>query len=382
VVQRQGDVEIGMREGSGGEWSSAVGAGRSADAGGDVREQQGGRGGAVDPPVPDGVAHVIGPEWEEPHPVLLSWRSNVGAPVLANRAPPLDEVPPRVDVLSWNLAIGLARLEEVVALVRRRAATAQAGDAPLVILAQEAYRADATIPSLLRGVHHGGAVRHSPFRGDILEFAAAAGLSVFYAPSMRNGPARSDRGNAILASRALGPSYAFSLPFLRQRRVALASELQGVPGLGFVSTHFENRARLALGFRSAIGFGASRAEQAEALGRRILATEGGDVVLGGDLNTPRGTRDPAYRSLVRAGFQPPAQRVPWRHTFHGFLRLPLDHVLVHVGGGRIRAVEVERIDENPTDRGWRIFGSDHHPLLATVHLNPQGPAQVAGAADT
>jgi endonuclease/exonuclease/phosphatase family metal-dependent hydrolase len=323
-----------------------------------------------------GVGAGMPAEWDEPHPVLLSWRSNVGAPVLVNHAPPLPGPPSRMDVLSWNLAIGVARLGEVIELVRERAARGAAGDAPpLVVLAQEAYRADTSIPPLAKGAFHGGPVHRSHLRMDIVEFAASAGLSICYAPSMRNGPARSDRGNAVLATHALGTSFAFSLPFLRQRRVAIASELEGLPGLGFVSAHFENRGRLALGVRSAIGLGTTRAQQAESLGRRIIATEGGDVVLGGDLNTALGTKDPAYQSLIRAGFRPPVQRVRWGHTYHGLLRLPLDHILFHSHAGRIRSVEVERLDEHRNDRGRRIFGSDHHPLLARLYLEEAHTAE-------
>jgi hypothetical protein len=31
---------------------------------------------------------------------------------------------------------------------------------------------------------------------------------------------------------------------------------------------------------------------------------------------------------------------------------------------------VHRLDEHPRDRGARVFGSDHHPLLARIDLHP------------
>src|SRR6185312_4199860 len=71
---------------------------------------------------------------------LEAWRANVGAPVALDLAP--VGVPGAVTslaVLSWNLWIGRGRLEEVVARVR------DTTDAPLLVLAQEAYRADASV---------------------------------------------------------------------------------------------------------------------------------------------------------------------------------------------------------------------------------------------
>jgi endonuclease/exonuclease/phosphatase family metal-dependent hydrolase len=307
--------------------------------------------------------------WEEPHPVLLPWRQNVGAPVILELAPPLAAPPPSLEVLCWNLAIGAARLGELLERLRSEVpgGIGTRADRPLVILAQEAYRADETVPPLPVGAFHGGSARGSNL-SDVVALAREHGMSLRYVPSMRNGAARSDRGNAILASCAIASTHAFSLPFLRQRRMAVAVELEGIPKLALVSAHFENRSRLALGLRSALGFGSSRAEQAEALGRRIIAAEGGDVLLGADLNTPRGDRDPAYTHLLRAGFRAATRQGNWSHTYHGLLRLPLDHVLFHSGGGPVRSVRVRRIDEHPGDRPRRIFGSDHHPLLATVEL--------------
>jgi hypothetical protein len=40
---------------------------------------------------------------------------------------------------------------------------------------------------------------------------------------------------------------------------------------------------------------------------------------------------------------------------------------------RIRSVRVVRLDEQPGDRGKRVFGSDHHPLLARVELGNGAP---------
>jgi hypothetical protein len=37
---------------------------------------------------------------------------------------------------------------------------------------------------------------------------------------------------------------------------------------------------------------------------------------------------------------------------------------------RIARAEVVRLDERGDDRSRRVFGSDHHPLLARFDLNP------------
>jgi endonuclease/exonuclease/phosphatase family metal-dependent hydrolase len=64
----------------------------------------------------------------------------------------------------------------------------------------------------------------------------------------------------------------------------------------------------------------------------------------------------------------PPETPRWSHTFHGMPRLVLDYVLVRDRAGHIARAPVERLDEDPRDRGPTVFGSDHHPLLARVEL--------------
>lgn len=298
-----------------------------------------------------------------PHPELERWRENVGEPVALDLAPPLAEPVEQLHVVCWNLAIGAARLDELLARLR-----AEAGDVPLLILAQEAFRADASVPPRVAGRFHGGRIRPGT-RTDIVEFAADHGLSLRYTPSMRNGADRSDRGNAILATVALRGAHTVCLPHVRQRRVAVGAELDEVPGVGFISAHLDTGGGLRNRERASLRFGSGRAAQAAGLARELLSRADGDVLLGADLNAPFGERDPAFRALVRAGFSPARRRGAWGHTFHRPLRLPLDHVLHRSSGGPIREVEVSRIDEHPMDRGARVYGSDHHPLFARVVLD-------------
>ena len=76
---------------------------------------------------------------------LEAWRANVGAPVALDLAPTCQWASGCLAVLSWNLWIGRGRLDEVVAGVR------DAVDAPLVVLVQEAYRMDESVPARAAG---------------------------------------------------------------------------------------------------------------------------------------------------------------------------------------------------------------------------------------
>jgi hypothetical protein len=52
----------------------------------------------------------------------------------------------------------------------------------------------------------------------------------------------------------------------------------------------------------------------------------------------------------------------------------LDYLLVRDRSGTVASADVERLDEDPSDRGPTVFGSDHHPLLARIALRPAGAA--------
>jgi endonuclease/exonuclease/phosphatase family metal-dependent hydrolase len=96
------------------------------------------------------------------------------------------------------------------------------------------------------------------------------------------------------------------------------------------------------------------------------------AIMGADLNLGRGRYEPAWRLLLEAGFTfgVPASAPAWRHTFHALPRLVLDYILVRDRSGLFVAAKIHRLDEHPDDRGARVFGSDHHPLLARIDLQP------------
>jgi endonuclease/exonuclease/phosphatase family metal-dependent hydrolase len=304
-------------------------------------------------------------------PELYWWRGNVGEPVRLDLAPPAAAGVCGLDLLCWNLAIGEARLVELLHQLQEGRFGGAGTDPrrPLVVLGQEAFRADSSVPATAVGRFHGGRIRKAQ-RTDIADVARECGFSLRYAPSMRNGRDRSDRGNAILANVAIANAHAFSLPYVRQHRVAVAAELAGLPRLTLVSAHLDTGGRLRGATPPSFAFGAGRAAQAANLARRMVAADAqGGIIVGADLNTPLGMRDPAFLALVRAGFTPASRKGSWRHTFHGPIRFLLDHVLFYPAARRIRSAEVMRLDEHPADRGARIFGSDHHPLLVRATLN-------------
>lgn len=300
---------------------------------------------------------------------LEHWRRNVGAPVALDLTPsrPHGNIAERaLIVLSWNVWIGRGRLLELVQRIRSGdfAAHGAESDAPLVVLAQEAYRSDSTIPPDSTG--HAGRMLVAQLgqQEDIVETAHALGMNLRYAPSMRNGALPSDRGNAVLSTLPLRDAEAIELPLVLQRRVAVSARITvGGRRLRVVSAHLDPRGPPGHRWLGAAG----RALQAQHL---LDSLPDDTVVLGADLNLGRGRYERAWRVLREGGFTfgiPPSSP-PWRHTFHALPRLVLDYLLVRDPSGAVQHARVHRLDEHPRDRGPLVFGSDHHPLLARIDL--------------
>lgn len=303
---------------------------------------------------------------------LQAWRRNVGSPVALDLTEPqgLQNTPSpgSLVVLSWNVWIGRGRLREVVSRIRNGdyADLGADPDAPLVVLAQEAYRCDASVPQQPEGQAGRVLIAQLGPQEDVVETARSLGMNLRYAPSMRNGADRSDRGNAILSTLPLESAHAIELPLVLQRRVVVTAALTlGDIKLRLVSAHLDPRGPPGHRWLGAAG----RALQAQ----HLIASITDDIaILGADLNLGRGRYERAWRLLGEAGFTfgvPPC--LPrWRHTFHALPRLVLDYLLVRDRLGVIAEAQVHRLDENPQDRGARVFGSDHHPLLARIDLQP------------
>jgi endonuclease/exonuclease/phosphatase family metal-dependent hydrolase len=299
---------------------------------------------------------------------LERWRQNVGAPVALDvTLPPSSHVASRsLVVLSWNVWIGRGRLRELVTRFRNGEFAAQraAPDAPLVVLAQEAYRRDPTIPVDSSGSSGRTLVAQLGGQEDIVETAQALGMNLRYAPSMRNGTLQSDRGNAILSTLPLEGAEAVELPLVLQRRVAVSASVKvGGQSLQLVSAHLDPRGPPGRQWLGAAG----RALQARHL---LTSLRDQTVVLGADLNLGRGRYERAWRVLRDAGFTSgiPASFPTWSHTFHAMPRLVLDYLLLRDASGTVERARVHRLDEHPRDRGSSVFGSDHHPLLARIDL--------------
>jgi endonuclease/exonuclease/phosphatase family metal-dependent hydrolase len=296
-------------------------------------------------------------------PRLAGWRSAVGVPLAEDAAAPDGSEPPGLLlILAWNVWIGRGKLDQLIPQIRRE------HPLHLVVLAQEAFRRDETIPRDATAYAASDFSQRAWPEHDIATVARDLGLHLRYAPSMRNGAHRSDRGNAILSTLPLDDTVAWELPFSYQRRVALAATVRLPDGRGLrvCTAHLDPRGGSARDLLGVLGRGA----QAQAVLERL--DEAGDlpVLLGADLNLARGRRERAFRVFADAGFRHgvPERSPEWPHTYHRMPRLLLDWVLVRDPAGSIGGLDIERVDEEPLDRGPYVYGSDHHPLLARLHF--------------
>jgi endonuclease/exonuclease/phosphatase family metal-dependent hydrolase len=282
------------------------------------------------------------------------WCAAVGPPAIVRGVPTAPISNPLV-IVSWNVHVGGGNVRTLVNDLRAGRLTGGARVHNFVLLLQEVHRSGMDVPTSLpadarfaRGVKPGGADRM-----DITATARALGLSLFYAPSMRNGPPTAsdeDRGNAILSTLPLDDFTALELPLENQRRVAVAATIRARGGAGdwtlrLVSTHFTN----AVGHHLWLLSEPARLRQARALATALDASA--PTILGGDLNTWFGYDDAAYKELARRFPSPrPMDRRPT------FSIMRLDHVLYRLPDGWRATVR----------RGESRYGSDHYPLIAEL----------------
>lgn len=280
------------------------------------------------------------------------WCDGVGGPLVADAPHTAPEATLPLTVISWNTHVGGGDVARLVDDARAGRLTGSPVGT-LVLLLQEVYRGSASVPATPpSGARFAAAEAPSPPGGQrqgIGRAAEAAGLTLLYVPSMRNGVDAEDRGNAILSSAALDGLEAIELPLERQRRVAVAAEItvrSGTPvRLRLVSTHFTNMVPHHLWALSETG----RVRQARALSAALDDNQ--PTVLGGDLNAWFGYHDGAFRELARV--LPLARPADRRPTF-GPMRL--DHILARLPAGWHITV----------GRAASRYGSDHYPLVAVI----------------
>jgi endonuclease/exonuclease/phosphatase family metal-dependent hydrolase len=300
---------------------------------------------------------------------LEQWCQAVGPAVV--RAPSIASaaVDDSIAVVTWNVHVGGGDIPMLIDSLRAGRLTGGAPVGDFVLLLQEALRVDSTQVPLDLPPGAGVAqeiVEAPPGLGrhplDVTRIADSLGLSLMYAPSMRNGLlSRSDRGNAILSTLPLHDVEAIELPFEAQRRVAVSALVTGRSGAGcawtarVTSVHLDNWSGPAHLFR---GFGTGRLRQGKGLLAGLAGRDTTPVhVTAGDLNTARGSAEEVVE-LFRGAFKQSPTPLYVRTHASGF---HLDHVFVRDPAGRPRF----------SVRAASRFGSDHWPIATWVRVAPR-----------
>ena len=276
-------------------------------------------------------------------------------------------------VATWNVEVGSGDLvrfldEQLGHVCTSASANRATSRIPFVLLVQEAHRASFGIPAIPDGValpsRIGKSASHG-VRADIVEIAEQCDLSLFYAPSMRNGAedegeVPEDRGNAILASVPLTDHAAIELPLETQRRVAVAA-IAHPPGqepVRVVSFHLDVAANLlrvlttgnSTRLRQGLGL-AGALQELDTDDRRLVS------VIGGDVNS--WTEKETVIRHLRERF--PDSPVPTSEGTRG--SYPTDHMFVRT---------IEGSNVSVVDGSYRIvpdnYGSDHRGKLLILRF--------------
>ena len=282
------------------------------------------------------------------------WCAAVGPPAIM-RGNSTEPAANRLVIVSWNIHVGGGNIRALVDDLRTGRLTGGQPAPSFVLLLQEAYRSGNDVPNgVPADARFARAAKPGlPHRVDITATARALGLSLFYAPSMRNGPpsvSDEDRGSAILSTLPLDDFTAIELPLEHQRRIVVAASILGHGGerdwtLRVVSAHFTN----AVGHHLWIASEPARLRQARALATALDVSA--PMVVGGDFNTWFGYQDAAYKELARRF---PNMRPSDRRPTFSIMRL--DHVFYRLPEGWRATVR----------RGESRYGSDHYPLIAEL----------------
>jgi endonuclease/exonuclease/phosphatase family metal-dependent hydrolase len=307
-------------------------------------------------PAKTGACRTAFIQWFEPDDQydrrrLESWCAGVGPVTIANLSAPAEDNIPLGDItfVSWNVHVGNGDLAAFLRDLRAGRLTNGRAVGHIVLLLQEAVRVG-DVPPLSVGAS--GARRIGVERRvatDIGQLSRDLGMSMIYAPSMRNGntvddpPA--DRGNAILSTLPLSDARAAELPGERQRRVALFATLAAPSASGPISVGVIHLDALAAP-RQLWVFGTARLRGVQVKSIAAILPEG-NLVLGADLNTWHGPDEPAprYFNELFANTRVVLDR-------SGPRRRILDYMFFRASGARARYQVVRN-----------LYGSDHHPLI-------------------
>lgn len=310
---------------------------------------------------------------------LDAWCWGVGPPVAVTGSA-VSPVAEALTVLVWNANVGNGDLVRLLGDLRAGALTGRPVE-HFVILLQEVYRGGSEVPAAVpewaAAASRIGEVGRD--RPDVVRIARDEGLSLIYAPSMRNGTiddggSPEDRGNAILSSLPLEDPVFIELPYERQRRVTVVASVTGRTPSGepwsmrVASVHLDNRARFARLHRS---LGAAQLRQAEHLAKALA--DAGPAVVGGDFNSwEAGHRAASVRRLRDEFPLPHARPAEPTAVLPGPLpELALDHLMFRVPVA--------------WDAGYEVvadtYDSDHRPLLGWVRFTAAGRAVAAGPED-
>ncbi|HTK30057.1 MAG TPA: endonuclease/exonuclease/phosphatase family protein [Vicinamibacterales bacterium] len=289
---------------------------------------------------------------------LAAWCDAAGPPAVVEppaRPARADRDTATLAIVTWNIHEGAGDLHALVDWIRQRAG----GEADVVVMLQEAMRrGDGVPPDVPAGAHSPRRIAPSPVPAPGIAAAAAReGLWTAYVPSMRNGGQggsdREDRGCAVLSSLPITAVRAIELPWVSQRRVAVAATIEARREgrswpLTAVSVHLDNRP--------------GRGVQAAALARLLGSLQGsGPMMVGGDLNTWWGRRERAVSEIDRV--VPLAAACEGRATFRFGRRL--DHLFTSLPAASRARCEIPA----------GSFGSDHRPVVLFA-----GPGSLSGRA--
>ena len=276
-------------------------------------------------------------------------------------------------VATWNIEVGTGDLlrfldEQIGYSCESGRLNGANTETPFVLLVQEAHRASHDIPEIPDGVALPSPIGKSDdhqSRAEIVSVAEACGLSLFYAPSMRNGAEADgevpeDRGNAILASIPLSDHSAVELPLETQRRVAV-SAIAHPPGrepIRVVSFHFDVAANM---LRVLTTGNSTRLRQGLGLARALEELDAGDrtvaTIIGGDVNS-WSEKESVIRHLSERF--PESPRVTAEGTRGGY---PTDHMFLRTFEGSTIALDEGSYRVVPHE-----YGSDHRGRVLTLRF--------------